>query len=87
MESSPVVVVYTRTFCIWCWKVKRLLARRGLPFEERDAGSDDTRAWLVTQTGKKTVPQVFVDGEAIGGFEDTSAWLEGEGLRLGRVTG
>jgi glutaredoxin 3 len=76
MNTPPTVVVYTRTLCIWCWKVKRLLRRHGLPFEERSASSAEARAWLLAQTGKKTVPQVFVDGETIGGFEDTSAWLQ-----------
>ncbi len=73
MEGSPVIVVHTRAFCIWCWKVKRLLRKHGLPFEERDAGSAEARAEL--RTGKKTVPQVFVDGEPVGGFEATAAWL------------
>lgn len=71
----PKVVVYTRSLCIWCWKVKRLLSKHGLEYEERDARSDETRALLLEKTGRKTVPQVFVDGVAIGGFEDTSAWL------------
>jgi glutaredoxin 3 len=75
MESKPRIVVYSRRMCIWCWKVKRLLSRRRLTFEVRDASSDETRAWLVARTGKRTVPQVFVDDEIVGGFEATRAWL------------
>jgi glutaredoxin 3 len=86
MYTPPTIIVYTRTFCIWCWKVKRLLERHDLAFEERSASSAEAPAWLLAQTGKKTVPQVFVDGEAIGGFEDTSAWLErARGLEGARV--
>lgn len=73
------IVVYTRPFCIWCWRVKRMLRGRGLVFEERSAQSPDTRAWLLERTGRSTVPQVFVDGRSVGGFEDTAAWLGGPG--------
>lgn len=82
-DPSPRIVVYTRTLCIWCWKVKWLLRRNGLRFEERPAGSTEARAWLLSRTGKPTVPQVFVNDEAIGGFEATSAWLQEGQLRSG----
>jgi glutaredoxin 3 len=82
MKPAPAIVVYTRKLCIWCWKAKWLLKRHGLAFEERDAKSDEARAWLIARTGEKTVPQVFVDEESIGGFEATRAWLESGGLRL-----
>lgn len=74
-SSSGPIVVYTRPFCIWCWRVKRLLRGRGLEIEERSAASDEARAWLATRTGRPTVPQVFAGEELIGGFEATRAWL------------
>ncbi len=80
--SQPVeIVVYTRALCIWCWKVKRLLRMNGLSFEERPARDEGVRAQLLARTGRRTVPQVFVNNETIGGFEDTRAWLARGGLR------
>jgi glutaredoxin 3 len=86
-DPSPGIVVYTRTLCIWCWRVKRLLRRNGLRFEERPAGSPEVRAWLLERTGRPTVPQVFVDDVAVGGFEATSAWLQRAHLRSGPSAG
>lgn len=74
-EAPASIVVYTRPFCIWCWKVKRLLRRRGLTFEERSAASPEARRWLRTRTGSPTVPQVFAGEELVGGFEATRAWV------------
>lgn len=67
------VVVYTRSFCIWCFRAKRLLRRRGVAFEERDARSPEVRAMLLARTGRATVPQVFFGDEHVGGYEDLAA--------------
>jgi glutaredoxin 3 len=86
-DQSPGIVVYTRTLCVWCWKVKWLLRRNGLRFEERPAGSTEARAWLLERTGKHTVPQVFVNDVPIGGFEATNGWLREGRLRPGPSAG
>jgi glutaredoxin 3 len=67
------VTIYTKTFCIWCWRAKFLLKARGIPYEEIDASSDATRAMLRERTGRRTVPQIFFGDESIGGFDDLSA--------------
>jgi glutaredoxin 3 len=64
------VTVYTRPFCIWCFRAKRLLRKLGIGFEERDARSLETRAILLARTGRNTVPQVFFGEVPVGGFED-----------------
>lgn len=74
--GNAAIVVYTRAFCIWCWKVKRLLRRNGLAFEERGAADESTHAWLLERTGRSTVPQVFAGETVIGGFEATRDWLQ-----------
>jgi glutaredoxin 3 len=71
---SAEVLVYTTRVCPYCIAAKRLLGERGVAYKEIDVSSDDEkRAWLVQATGRRTVPQIFIAGEAIGGFDDLAA--------------
>ena len=68
------VQIYTTAACPYCVRAKRLLAARGIPFDEADVGSDPVlRADIVSRTGRRTVPQIFIDGEPIGGFDELTA--------------
>ena len=68
------VRVYTTSYCPYCDMAKRLLRDRKIPFEEIDCeGNDDVRAWLVKTTGRRTVPQIFIGEEPIGGYTDLAA--------------
>jgi glutaredoxin 3 len=68
------VEVYTTRTCPYCVRAKRLLHERGIPFDEIDVSDDDElRADLVRRTGRRTVPQIFIDGKSIGGFEELYA--------------
>ena len=68
------VVVYSTNSCGYCVRAKALLAKLGIKYEEVDVSSDsDKRAWLVETTGRRTVPQIFIKGKAIGGFDDLAA--------------
>jgi glutaredoxin 3 len=68
------VVIYTTPSCPFCVHAKRLLSARGIPFEEVDVSDDPAgRADLVRKTGRRTVPQIFIDGESIGGYEELAA--------------
>ena len=68
------VQVYTAASCPFCVRAKRLLAARGIPFDEIDVGEDaELRAELVQRTGRRTVPQIFIDGRSIGGYEELAA--------------
>lgn len=65
------VKIYTVDYCPYCFRAKELLERKGVTFEEVDVTSDPkTRAWLVTATGRRTVPQTFIDGKPVGGCDD-----------------
>ena len=71
---STRVTVYTTDYCPYCVRAKALLDRKGVPYDEVDVSHDDERrAWLVQATGRKTVPQIFIDGRAIGGCDDLYA--------------
>ena len=68
------IVIYTETWRPYCWRTKRLLKRKGYQFEAVDVTNDsEGRAWLAQTTGQRTVPQVFVEGLPIGGFDDIRA--------------
>ena len=55
-------------------RAKRLLDARGIRYDEIDVAHDPAlRAALVARTGRRTVPQIFIDGESIGGFEELAA--------------
>jgi glutaredoxin 3 len=66
------VTVYTTPFCGYCAAARRLLADKGVAFEEIDLFSEpERRAEMVGRArGARTVPQVFVDGTHVGGFSE-----------------
>ncbi len=73
--AAPKVTVYTKRACAYCVRAKRLLEKKGIPYEEIDVEEhgDDLRAWLREKTGQMTVPQVFAGERSLGGFSDVDA--------------
>jgi glutaredoxin 3 len=68
------VVVYSSPFCGYCGAAKRLLTDKGAQFAEIDVLFDPARKQeMVERSGRQTVPQIFIDGRHIGGFDDLSA--------------
>ena len=74
------VEVYSTNYCPYCVRAKQLLDAKGVDFTEIDVtGNDDARIALVEKSGgRRTVPQIFIDGNAIGGYDDLRA-LEDSG--------
>ncbi len=66
------VKIYTTSYCPYCVRAKALLKRKGVEFEEIDVTDDgDERARMVELTGgRRTVPQIFVDGAPLGGYDE-----------------
>lgn len=78
----PKIEVFTTTYCPYCVRAKDLLKRKGAAFEEIDV-TDDTaarEALIERAEGRRTVPQIFIDGKLIGGFDDLSALDRAGGL-------
>jgi glutaredoxin 3 len=68
------VLVYTTENCPFCIRAKALLDTRGVQYRELNLERDpEGRAELVKQTGMMTFPQVIIDGELVGGFQETLA--------------
>ncbi len=73
------VVVYTTVMCPFCVRAKRLLDHKGVAYEEVDVSADaELRDKMVADSGRRTVPQIFIDGKPIGGYQELHA-LESSG--------
>ncbi len=85
--SAPKVEIYTKMFCGFCARAKRLLDGKGVEYTEYDItwGGQEAREMVARKPDAGTVPQIFIDGEAIGGSDDLAA-LEREG-RLDALLG
>ena len=71
----PKITVYTTPFCPYCTSAKTLLRRKHAQFEEIDVSGDaeGRRRMSERAHGRRTVPQIFIDGRHIGGYDDLSA--------------
>jgi len=75
------IQVYTTRWCGYCVRAKTLLDAKGLEYEEIRVDDDPSfRQKLLELTGSWTVPQILIDGEAIGGF--TELWRLDKAGRL-----
>ena len=65
------VKIYTTPYCAYCVRAKRLLERKGVSYQEIDvAGDDEARIALEERTGRRTVPQIFIGEDHVGGSDD-----------------
>ncbi|KAG8060284.1 hypothetical protein GUJ93_ZPchr0002g25370 [Zizania palustris] len=82
--DSSAVVVFSKTYCPFCARVKQLLAQLGADYKavELDVESDgpELQSALASWTGQKSVPNVFIKGKHIGGCDDTMAMHKGGNL-------
>ncbi len=74
------IQIYTTQICPYCIRAKALLNKKGFAYEEIDVTHDqEGRLKLVELSGgRKTVPQIFIHGQSIGGCDDLYG-LESEG--------
>jgi len=69
------VTLFSREGCPYCSRAKALLQDAGIRFEELVLNRDFSEATIRAVSGRSTVPQLFVNGDHIGGSEDLEAWL------------
>jgi len=69
------VLIYTREYCGYCVKAKRLFAEKGIVFKEVNATDDATkRAEMIQKSsGRSTFPQIFIGGTHVGGCDELHA--------------
>lgn len=67
-------LVWSKDHCPYCVQAKALLTQKGIEFEERKIGDGWTKEQLLEAVpDARTVPQIFLDGELVGGFTDLRA--------------
>jgi cysteine synthase A len=79
-DSEQPLVLFALEWCEFCWSLRKLFAKYAIPYRsvdldstayQRDDRGGQIRAVLRARTGSKTIPQVFVGGQYIGGCTDT----------------
>ncbi len=70
-------LIYTTATCPYCVQAKRLLQERGYTYTEIRVDLDDAeREKMIARSGRRTVPQIFIDDQHIGGFDDLYAYFK-----------
>lgn len=69
------VVLYTKGYCPYCNGAKALLKEKGVEFTDIDVENNEEalKEMLSKSEGRTTVPEIFIDGKLIGGFDDMKA--------------
>jgi glutaredoxin 3 len=68
------VVIYRTPFCPYCMRAANLLGRKGAVVRQVDVSGDpDARGWLREATRQRTVPQIFINGASVGGYDDIAS--------------
>jgi glutaredoxin 3 len=73
MSNIP-VQMYAKSWCPYCAAARELLTRKGVSFEEIDIEASPAEAQIMVQrSGRRTVPQIFIGEQHIGGSDDLHA--------------
>ncbi|MCB1844918.1 MAG: glutaredoxin 3 [Halioglobus sp.] len=63
--------MYSTASCPYCSAARMLLTKKKIPFKDISvAGDDDLRAEMESRSGRRTVPQIFINDQPVGGFDD-----------------
>jgi len=84
--SESRVVMYTKGHCSFCDRAKQLLNASGISYQEITLDGADPailEKMITSSGGRRSVPQIFINGQSIGGFDDLHALQQsGELTRL-----
>lgn len=73
------VIMYSTGYCPYCTRARELLNRKNIPFTDiRIDAHPELREEMILKSGNRTVPQIFINGQAIGGCDELHA-LEAQG--------
>lgn len=68
------IIIYTKGYCPYCTKAKTLLTAKGQNFTEISLDTNPERLQeMIDKSQRRTVPQIFINGQSIGGFDDLYA--------------
>jgi len=73
-ETTTRVVIYGTRFCPYCMRAREMLDYKGVEYEDVAVDREPARRReMELRSSRRTVPQIFIDGEHIGGFDDLHA--------------
>jgi glutaredoxin 3 len=65
------IIIYSKDYCPYCVYAKQLLDNEGLSYKEIFVDQDPEQLKImIERSGRRTVPQIFIDEQPIGGFDD-----------------
>ena len=72
--STADVIMYTTRFCPYCIRARRLLKKKGIVYKEISV-SGNSSLWeeMEKKSGRNTVPQIFINEQSVGGYDDIAA--------------
>jgi glutaredoxin 3 len=75
VNSSPEIVMYSTAWCGYCQRARNLFERKGVPVREIKVDEEQgARETMVQKSGgRRTVPQIFIGGQHVGGYDDVAA--------------
>ena len=77
--SAPQVTMYTTSWCPYCTRARSLLKSKGVAFDDIDVEeAPEKRSEMQARSGRRTVPQIFIGDQHVGGCDDLHA-LEAAG--------
>lgn len=73
--NNALVTIYSTPVCPYCVRAKQLLTRKGVAYHEIDLSNEpaETRVELMQRTKQRTVPQIFIKNQFVGGFDQLYA--------------
>jgi len=70
-QATAQVIMYSSSLCGFCFRAKRLLESKGVAYKEINVDRrNDLREQMMQITGGRTVPQILINGNAIGGCDE-----------------
>lgn len=69
-------IVYSKTVCPYCTQAKKLLESKGIEYVEINVDTNAAGRDVLVEKGLRSVPQIFHNGDLIGGFDKLKVWLE-----------
>ena len=72
------VEIYTKDNCVWCTRAKNLMNDFNISYLEHDLSDEEERKEFYKEVGENvsTVPQVYINGNRIGGYKELSKWVD-----------
>jgi alkyl hydroperoxide reductase subunit F len=79
--NEPKIEIYTKTWCPYCRRAKAMLKSLGLDYTDYDiTDNEELQQEMVERSGKKTIPQIFINDEKIGGYDNLIELVSSGGL-------